>query len=148
MELSTCLGNNATSLQLPIQNNPVAISGYGSAVGVSIQIGNPPQFFSSKPAFTENNIWVTDADFCEPTNYTCIAYYGGVYTPPEDVRMTSTMDDWNGTYSESSHLRMFFFNDDIEIGGRKIPGMPFYTYYYEAGGCKCHADCRCSTYTS
>lgn len=137
MELSTCLTANVTPLALPIQNNIVASGGFGSARGVAISIGDPPQFFSLQPSFTTNNTWVTLADYCGGTkNYSCTAYYHGVYSPPADVNMTNDVLSWNGSSSESPDSRNIFYNDDAVIGGRDIPGMPFFSYYIETQGCK------------
>lgn len=142
MELPTCLTANVTPLELPIQNNIVANGGYGSAKGVAISIGDPPQFFSLEPAFTTNNTWLTLADYCQGTqNYSCIAYYHGVYNPPADVNTTNTLASWNGSSTESSDTRNIFYNDNAQIGGREIYGMPYFSYYFEAEDRKYICSC-------
>lgn len=137
MDLSTCLIANVPPLQLPITNINLASDAYVSAKGVGITIGNPPQIFALKPAFDANNTWVTLAGYCEGTqNYSCIATQHGVYNPPPNVNKTFTMTAWNGSETEDPETQNTFYNDDANIAGHTIYDMPFFSYYYGAGGCK------------
>lgn len=133
MEQTTCLVGGVQPLQLPWTNNSLNSDGIGSAKGIAISIGNPPQYLSIAPGINQNNTFVVNVDNCgSETNYSCIASYHGVYSPPAGVNWTSTLLSWNGTAGSdvSSKLNddIVFFNDVFNIGGKQIPGVPFVTY--------------------
>jgi hypothetical protein len=141
MDLQTCLVSGIEPLVLPITGNSVSVGGYGSAKGIGLTIGDPPNFFSMRPALNQNNTFVSNVNYCgSAQNLSCVAQQGGVYTPPPDVNRTNTMAAWNGTHgrdvTDGEGSTRVFFNDRMDIGGHTIPGLPFFSVVNEDTDCE------------
>lgn len=144
MNVGICLAFGVAPLLLPITNNPVSISGSASTRGIAATIGSNNQFFSLLPTFNANNTNIVLADTCDNplTNYSCIAEHGGIYTPTDAALKTNNLASWNGTpgsdveADSSANQRILFFNDEMQIAGNDLLGLPFYSDESLSDGCK------------
>ena len=96
------------------------------------------------PYIGRNNTFLTHVDTCgSKSNASCIAYYGGVYAPPEGVQVTVEPSSWNGTaiaglqQGDADGYNDMYFNDMMRIAGYDIPGLPLYTYTESDTGGEC-----------
>ncbi|KAK5077661.1 hypothetical protein LTR70_009541 [Exophiala xenobiotica] len=136
MELSTCVLSGVEPLLFPITNNPVSIEGSATRKGIALSIAN--QLFSVDPFANQNNTFLANVDTCgSKSNSSCVAFYGGLYDPPDSVVITGDPAAWNGTPGEvgpGDGYRDLLFNDLLRIGPFEIPGFPFGTYESDSGG--------------
>lgn len=144
MDIGICVTSSVAPLLLPITNNPVSISGSASTRGIAATIGANNQFFSLIPTFYANNTNVVLADACDgaSTNYSCIAEHGGIYIPTNAALKTNSLASWNGTpgadveADSSADQRILFFNDEMQIAGNDLWGLPFYSDESLSDGCE------------
>jgi len=143
LQLSTCIVGGIEPVQLPITNNPVSVSSAASQRGIAFSIGADSQLFSVMPYINDNNTLLTHVNACgSKDNTSCVALYGGVYTPPEGVQVTAEPANWNGTASrhqqgDADGYDDLYLNDVMKIAGFDIPGLPIYTYTESATGSEC-----------
>ena len=143
MELSTCniSGIDPMLLSIPYLGNQVSKQGAGTAYGVGFTLSDDNQFFSIMPSFQLNNTFVMNVDQCKTErDFACVSLYGGVYTPPDGVQVTSIPGSWNGTHGRdigtSDSALEKLYNDKLVLEGHSIFGFPFYTFENEYDGCE------------
>ncbi|KAK5094872.1 hypothetical protein LTR70_003814 [Exophiala xenobiotica] len=140
LQLSTCIVGGIELVQLPITKNRVSVSSAASKRGIAFSIGADSQLFSVMPYINENNTFLTHVNACgSKDNASCVASYGGVYTPPEGVQATAEPANWNGTASwhqqgDADGYDDLYLNDVMKMAGFDIPGLPIYTYTESATG--------------
>jgi len=144
LNLSTCIVGGIEPVQLPITNNRLSVSSAASDRGIAFSIGADSQLFSGMPMINDNNTCLTLVDTCgSKSNASCVAYYGGVYEPPEGLPATVEQANWNGTaitwlqQGDADGYNELYLNDIMRIAGYDIPGLPIYTFTDVVDGGKC-----------